>query len=104
MVFPVFGLNPNAVGFVIIPPSLYQSIPNDGTLGGFRLNFPLIEKCGSFSFGRLHEKLKNPFIFSIAPDTTFFAASSFSLNADFMLSRIPVTVLLAAFSLFVNEF
>ena len=57
---------PNTVGFVMIPPVLYHSIPNFGTDGGFRLNEPEIEKCGSFNFGNDHSKLKAFFIASMA--------------------------------------
>ena len=50
----------------MIAPVLYQSIENDGTEGGFNENFPDIFGCGIFKCGRDHEKLKNPFILSIA--------------------------------------
>lgn len=86
----------------MIAPVLYQSIENDGTEGGFSENFPDIFGCGIFKCGRDHEKLKNPFIRSIAPDTTDFALSIFDENADLILSMTEETVFFALFSLSEN--
>ena len=50
---PVTGFTSNNVGCVnmngLLIAFLYQSIPNFGTLGGVKLNEPLIEMCGSFN-------------------------------------------------------
>ena len=54
-----------------MPPCLYHSIEKLGTEGGFRLKLPLILGCGSFRCGSDQEKLKNPFILSMA----FFTVS-----------------------------
>ena len=70
----LFPEAPKMVGFVNIPPSLYHLIPKCGTLGGVSEKLPLMLICGSFSFGRLHEKLKALFIALIAELTAFFAA------------------------------
>src|SRR5699024_7894908 len=64
---------PNAVARFMIPPSLYHSIPIFGTLGGFKLNFPEMLKCGIFNLGNDQLKFMKPFILSIAPLTVFFA-------------------------------
>ena len=57
---------------------------------------PLTLMCGSFKSGSFHEKLKTPFILSIAPDTTDLAASSFEENADLIPSKTDDTVSFAA--------
>lgn len=65
---------PKTVGRVRIPPSLYHEMPKCGTLGGLIEKLPLILTCGSFSFGRLHEKLNFDFRALIAFPTASFAA------------------------------
>lgn len=57
---------------------------------------PEIETCGSFSFGRLQEKLNLLFNAPIAFDTAFFADSIFPLIADTILPKMLVTVFFAA--------
>lgn len=57
---------------------------------------PEIETCGSFSFGRLHEKLNLLFNAPIAFDTAFFADSIFPLIADTIFPKMLVTVFFAA--------
>src|SRR5699024_6749553 len=64
---------PNAVALFMIPPSLYHSTPNFGTLGGFKLNLPDFVKCGIFNLGNDQLKFMKPFILSIAPLTVSFA-------------------------------
>jgi len=66
---------PKIVGCVKIPPSLYHEIPKCGTLGGLIEKLPLILICGSFNFGRLHEKLNFDFRALIAFPTAFLADS-----------------------------
>lgn len=66
-------------------------------------NFPLMLMCGSFSDGRLHEKLKHDLIRDIALDTVDRAASSFEENADFMLLSTELTVDFAEFKCEENE-
>src|SRR5699024_5123422 len=56
---------PIAVALLIIPPSLYHSTPNFGTLGGFKLNLPDFVKCGIFNLGNDQLKFIKPFILSI---------------------------------------
>ena len=87
---------PKMVAPFRIPPSLYQEMPNFGTLGGLILKLPDMLMCGSFRLGRLHEKLKQDLIRPIAPDTADLAASSFEENAERMLSRVESTVDFAA--------
>ena len=84
------------VGLFRIPPFLYQLIPKWGTEGGLIEKPPEIETCGSFSFGRLHEKLNLLFNAPIAFDTAFFADSIFPLIADTIFPKILVTVFFAA--------
>ena len=66
--------------------------------GGSRLNFPVMEKCGSLSFGSSQWKFIMPLIFSMAPETIFLAPSQTVENAFLIPFRILVTVLFAAVS------
>src|SRR5690554_4328356 len=100
---PVFELKPNIVGeSKIIPPPiafLYQLIPKLGTDGGFKLNLPLILKCGIFSLGKDHEKLKKPLILLMALDTIFLAPFITLVILDLMPLKIDDTVDLTALNL-----
>ena len=85
---------------------LYQSILNDGTRGGIRLNEPEMRMCGSLSLGNDQEKLKNPLIRSIALRTVSFALLIFSdmlflMSSNVFLIESPSAF---AFSLIVSQF
>ena len=89
--------------FKIIPLSIafaYQSIPNVGIDGGFKLNSPSMLKCGNLIFGKLQSKWKNPLIFSIALETIFFAPS---MTLD-ILFIIPSNTLDTVFFTILNPF
>ena len=88
---------PKRVGSVIIPPSLYHSTPNLGIFGGGpRLNSPVTEKCGIFSFGSSQWKLKKPLMLSIAPETIDFAPSIILWNLLFIPSKTVPTAACAS--------
>ena len=76
---------------------LYQDMPKCGTRGGTRLKLPVMDMCGSFSLGKLQEKLKKPLILSIALRTASRAAL-IGVSMPFLMAlKIDVTVSLAAF-------
>src|SRR5699024_3304722 len=81
---------PNAVALFIIPPSLYHSTPNFGTLGGFKLNLPDFVKWGIFNLGNDQLKFMKPFILSLAPLTVSFALFIGVVIAD--LSEFPTAL------------
>src|SRR5699024_5789221 len=94
---------PNAVALLIIPPSLYHSTPNFGTLGGFKLNLPDFVKCGIFSLGSDQLKFMKPFILSIAPLTVSFALFIGVVIADLSEFHTSLVLLLTESQLLDTE-
>ena len=68
----------------------YHSMSRCGTLGGFRLNEPVMLKCGILSFGNSHLKLTRPLIFSIPSETVFLMLSQVSVTVFFAPSKASV--------------
>src|SRR5699024_7111563 len=82
-----------------IPPFSCQLIPNLGTEGGFKLNFPLMLKLGILSLGKLQLKLKNPFILSMAVLTASLALLIGFIIASLIPFQIFVTEVFTASNL-----
>lgn len=87
---------PKRVGLVMMPPFLYQLMEKCGTDGGAMEKDPVIERCGSFSLGRLQEKLKKDLILSMAPFTASLAALIGVSMAVLILFQMLVAVLFTA--------
>ena len=68
-----------------IAPLLYHSTANFGTFGGFKLNPPLILKCGSLILGNGKVILSMLFILFIALDTASLALFILSDIVDLIL-------------------
>src|SRR5690625_664801 len=84
---------PNAVARSIIPPLANQSIPIFGTLGGLKLNLPVILNFGIFNLGNDQLKFMKPFISLIAPLTVSFALFIGVVIAD--LSELQTALVFA---------
>ena len=87
-------LIPNMVGFVMIPPSLYQLTEKCGVDGGISEKCPQMLTCGNFRCGRLQEKLKKERILSMAAFTISLAFCTGFTIAVLIAFQVDVALLL----------
>ena len=96
---------PKTVGFVMIPPSLYQSMDRCGTLGGEMDKVPDTRKCGSLMCGNCSFRPeKKPLTASSAERILSRAASMGVTIAVLIPFHTDVAVLLIPLNRFVAVF